>query len=531
MTTAARGQHDNAWRFVVLFALLLFCWSHQHALQLSGFSDDLGLLAELPQRAVKGTLVADVFAKWIGPLWPGSTMWRPLPYASFALDAIVWSYAPGLWRITNLLLHLGVATLTGLITARLTEQRLAAAAAFATVLLVPWAPEVTLWLVGRFDGWATFAIAVSLWAALKSGAADRWLVLSLVAAVVAYSSKESALVLPMWIVLVAMLQTALVKAQQQSAVFVNAFTTVRMRGLLIGGHVVVAVAYLLWRSALFSAQAISVYAGTPEHRVSLLSDRILLHLAFPASLAELAPTAAAIVASVAVGSLFVPLTLGRCNRLLAFVGGVMALSVVVAVAVFFANPAGSGDGFRLYYLATIGLALIAAATVKTSNKRSLMMLSVFMIALAVWQSRVAAEWARASRTIDGASQAISLAAAHVARNDFGLVLLPDLMGHVPVARNAQGALLALKDGTSPARDFFIIFTPPQLAEWHQLALEDVVGKLTQRADAPAKVTRYYCFDSSKQSLEQLGYWSPGTLLEWKARWREAVSARCPDLAF
>ncbi len=527
MTKADRGEHEAAWRFVVAMAILLFCWSHRNALQLSGFADDLGLLAELPLRGAQGTLAADVFARWIGPLWPGSTMWRPLPYSSFALDAAIWGRAPGGWRITNLLLHIGVAAFSGRIAARLTGVRLAGAAAFAAVLLVPWSPEVTLWLVGRFDGWATLSIVVSLWAALKSRRADRWFALSLMAAIAAYMSKESALILPVWIVLVMVLQTASVKPLPSLNISTAALTTVRAHGLLFLSHGAIAVVYLVWRNYLFSGQAIAVYASTPEYRVSPLMARLVSHLGFPAALAPLSPIAAAVVV---IGVLFVACALHKGNKPVAFVGCVMTVSVIVGVAIYFANPAGRSEGYRLYYLATVGVALIVAAAVKTSSRLSVAVLVIFMVALAVWQSRVAAEWTRASRSIDGASRAMSFAATTLAPSEFGLVLLPDMMGHVPVARNAQGALLTLNDGTSHARDFFIIFTPPQLAEWHQLVQEDVVSKLTQRASAPARITRYFCFNSNTQSLEDLGYWSPATLPEWTARWRDTVAARCPDSA-
>ena len=528
MTGVARGEHNAAWRLVVAFALALFCWSHRHALQLSGFADDLGLLAELAQRAAQGNLLTDVVTKWTGPLWPGSTMWRPLPYSSFALDAAVWGHAPGGWRITNLLLHPGVATFSGLIATRLTEVRLAGAAAFATVLLVPWSPEVTLWLVGRFDGWATLAIVASLWAALKTQGVNRWFALSLLAAIAAYMSKESALILPVWIALVMILRTASAKTLPPGNVFATTLTTVRTHGLLILSHVAVAVAYLAWRSYLFSGQAIAVYASTPEYHVLPLLARVMAHLAFPAALAPLAPIAAAVAGTI--GALYVVFASRKNQRSVALVGAVMALSVVVAVAIHFASPAGNGEGYRLYYLATVGLALIVAAAIRVSNKLSVTLLAVFMIALAVWQSRVAAEWTRASHAIEGAARAITAAATTLSPGEFGLVLLPDMMGHVPVARNAQGALLTLKDGTSPARDFFIIFTPPQLAEWHRLAQEDVVSKLTQRTTAPPRVTRYFCFNSNKQLLEDVGYWAPGTLPEWTVRWRKAVADRCPDLA-
>jgi hypothetical protein len=528
MTAAVRDERDGLWRVVVAVALLLFCGSHRHALQLSGFADDLGLLAELPQRAAQGTLLADVVTKWIGPLWPGSTMWRPLAYSSFALDATLWGPAPGGWRITNLLLHLGVAAFSGLIATRLIGVRLAGAAAFATVLLAPWVPEVTIWLVGRFDGWATLAIVVSLWSALRSRSADRWLALSLIAAIAAYLSKESALILPLWIALMVSAQMATQKPPQRRTALEFALNTLSAQRLLIVSHVVIAGAYLVWRNYLFLGQATSVYASAPEYQIMPLIARLLAHLTFPATLAPLAPAAAAIAA--ATGAVYVVFAARSGNRFVAIVGVLMALSVVVAVAIHFVAPAANGEGYRLYYLATVGIALIVASAVKTTNKGSVMLLAVFMIALAVWQSRVAAEWTRASHTIDGASRTITAAAATLAPREFGLVLLPDKLGHVPVARNAQGALLTLKDGASPARDFFIIFTPPQLAEWHQLAQQDVVNKLTQRASAPPRITRYFCFNSSAQSLADLGYWSPETLPAWTARWRETVAARCPELA-
>jgi hypothetical protein len=507
---ARAGGDDWAARGIIALALLLFFWSHRHALQLTGFADDLGLLAELPQRAKGGTLLTDVFAKFVGPLWPGSTMWRPLPYASFALDAALWGNAPGAWRITNLLLHLGAAAFTGLLATRLIDRRIAGAVAFALLLLVPWAPEVTLWLVGRFDGWATLVIALSLWASAKARRSDRWFTLSLLAAIAAYASKESALILPLWIVLIAWLQGAL-----------------RARLTLIAGHVLLALVYLIWRSQLFVGQAIAVYASTPEYRFVPLLDRVASQLTFAVGLASMAPVAAITCALLA--ALFLCVAVRNPERRVTAVSALMVLSVVGAVAMHFAMPPGAGDGYRLYYLATVGPALMLASAMTASGRVSRMALILLMIASAVWQARVAAEWTHASRSIQGGSNAMAVAAAKAAPNDFGLVLMPDMMGHVPVARNAQGALLAAKDGSSVPRDYFIVFTPPQLAEWHQLSGEDTVKKLTTRSSAPANPTRYFCFDSRRLSLEDLGYWPPGQLAEWTARWRETTAARCPGL--
>ena len=93
MTATMRGGWP---RLVVVVALALFAWTHRHAFGMSGFADDLGLLVDLAERAQRGSLLADVLAHITQPLWPGSTMWRPLPYASFALDAALWGADAGL---------------------------------------------------------------------------------------------------------------------------------------------------------------------------------------------------------------------------------------------------------------------------------------------------------------------------------------------------------------------------------------------------------------------------------------------------
>ena len=542
MTVAARPTSPQGRRSacaVVLMALILFGYSHSAALTLGGFADDLGLLTELPNRANAGTLLADVLAKFVGALWPGATMWRPLPYASFAVDAALWGNQPGLWHITNLALHISVATFASLLVARLTGVALAGAGAFATLLLAPWSPEVTLWLVGRFDGWASLGIVISLWAAVRSRGVDRWAAVSAIAAVAAYASKESALLLPLYVTLVRMWrgvsgsQEGLDPARKLKA---NRYFQTPQRWMpILLTHAVLLLTYLAWRAHLFAGQAVSVYASQPEYRWLPLLARIGEHAAFANGLAPLARGAAIVTAALAAVFLLLAL-LGR-YRMVAAVGVLMVFSLLAAVAANFPRPPGEGEGYRLYYLATVGAALIAGAGIAQAQQYvgvasraicAALLLALF-VAMGVWQSSVAEQWVRASRTIAAASRAMTTAATQLAPNEFGLVLMPDLMGHVPVARNAQGALTTLQDGSAPARAFFIVFTPPQLAEWHQLAKENVVQKLTQRAHAPERITRYFCVDTRFNSLEDLGYWTPGTLPEWTARWRNEIAARCPEL--
>lgn len=242
----------------------------------------------------------------------------------------------------------------------------------------------------------------------------------------------------MWIALLVILQSVLVKTPPLTGVLSTLQAAMRTHGPLVVGHIAIAVAYLVWRSYLFSGQATAVYASVPEYRVLPLLSRVLSQLGFPAGLTSLAPTAATLSL---IGVLFVPYALRWGRRTAAFTGFVMALLIVIAVAIYVASPAGSGEGYRFYYLATVGIALIVAAALKTSSKSVMVILAVFMIALALWQSSAAAEWTRASRVVEGASRAMTSEATTLAPSEFGLVLLPDMMGHVPVARNAQGALL------------------------------------------------------------------------------------------
>ena len=121
----------------------------------------------------------------------------------------------------------------------------------------------------------------------------------------------------------------------------------------------------------------------------------------------------------------------------------------------------------------------------------------------------------------------------MAPQDYGLVLLPDHLGHVPFARNAQGALPKLAGLAVPTVDVLsrlVVFTPPQIDEWHRLTQEGVVRKITLRSDAPPNPTLYFCFDSRTQKLRALGYWATGTLDDWRRQWRESVAAACPQAA-
>ena len=536
MTAAMRGGWP---RLVVVVALALFAWTHRHAFGMTGFADDLGLLVDLSQRAQQDNLLADVLSHVSGPLWPGSTMWRPLPYASFAMDAVLWGANAGLWRVTNLGLHLACATVSGLICRDITRNASGGAVGFAVFLLLPWSPEVAIWLVGRFDGWATLGVLLALWAALKTNGIDRWWAFSLVAGACAYASKESALILPAWVAVMAVCASFRGGSNYANAnANANAVTlksilrsTFSRHGSLVVAHALLAVAYLCLRASLFPESSLRVYAAAPQLDLGQIIPHLWHDLQFPLGLVSLSPVAAGIAGAGAATALAIAWARGA--RRCVVVGVFFIVSVVAAVAAYFPAPPGDGDGYRLYYLATIGFALIVAGASTVTSRLTPIVVAVLLGALALWQGHVTEEWQRASDDMKGAASAISRAAMSMPPKDYGLVLLPDHEGHIPFARNAQGALPKFASLTVPPVDVLsrlVVFTPPQIDEWHRLSQEGVVRKITSRSDAPPNPTQYFCFDPRTQKLQALGFWPVGTLDEWRRKWRESVAAACPQVA-
>lgn len=517
-------------RTVVVVALALFAWTHRYAFEMSGFADDLGLLVDLTERAQRGDLFLHVLARLTNPLWPGSTMWRPLPYASFAVDAVLWGTDAGLWRITNVGLHLASAAITGLICRDLTEHPRAGAVGFAVFLLTPWSSEVVVWLAGRFDGWATLAILLSLWAALKSQGVDRWWALSLAAGACAYASKESALILPVWVAVVAL--NASYHEGWGELPFKSVLGRIfSQRGALLIAHVLLAAAYLIGRTILFSTSSLDVYAAGPQLDPMDLASRFLAHAQFPLGLAPLAPKAAWVVgiSFIAVAAI----ALRKNQKSDVAMGLFFLVTVVSAVAAYFATAPGNGEGYRFYYLATLGFALIAAGASTSPLRITPVVTIALLVAMAFWQARVTDEWQRASIEMKASETALNRAASAMMPQDYGLVLLPDHLGHVPFARNAQAALPKLAGRPTPSLDVLsklVIFTPPQIDEWHRLTQEGVVRKITSRTDAPPNPTQYFCFDSRTLTLQALGYSAPGTLEDWRRNWRVSTDAACPRVA-
>ena len=533
-------------RLVIIFSLLFFVWTHRHALALPGFAEDMGLVQDLTSAAASGTWISEVIARLKGPLWgPGSTMWRPWAFLSLALDARWYDGNTGISHITNLSLHVAAATFAGLLVRLWLRSLWAAVAVFATMLLHPWTAEITLWLVGRFDGWATAGVLASLYAAARSaGRIDRWFALSLFAATVAYASKESALILPPMLILMLLTREAaaaqgdFARAQSSEQLGRHARLIAYLREIhwpLLLSHLGICVAYMLCRQAAVGSLSTNVYSTAQVLDFPQLLDRVIQHIAAFASIEALAPFAAVSVAILALAALVTVCVARDWLRLL--FAAAWILIVFLGAALHFSSMVGAGDGYRLYYLALFGFALIVGVAVdvleQRMNQRFLTaLLLMWAASLTLWQDAANRQWWAAAKEIRATEIAIARELTKVSNDDYALVLLPDPLGKVPAFRNAQGAIIrtagALPNGFK-GTDFMVATLPLQLAEWHRLMQIDVIPIISKRAGAPPRPTRYYCKELGQQTLQPLGFWPAGTLGAWNETWRTRVLAACPSL--
>jgi len=533
-------------RLVILFSLLLFAWTHRHALALPGFAEDMGIFQDLTSAALSESWGSEVLTRLTGPLWgPGSTMWRPWAFLSLALDARLYEGNTGLSHITNLSLHVAAATFAALLVRFWLGSLWAAVVVFATMLLHPWTAEITMWLVGRFDGWATAGVLASLYAAARSaGKIDRWFALSLFAAIVAYTSKESALILPPMLLL--MMLTS--KAAAAQGDFARAPSTGQpgRRGnvvayareihwLLLLAHVGLCTAYLLCRRIAVGSLSTNVYGTAQVLDVLQLLDRMVQHTVAFVSIGALAQIAAVSVAILAVAALVAVFVARQWLRLL--FATTWILIVFIGAALHFSGMVGAGDGYRLYYLATFGFALIVGVAFSVAephiDQRVLIALILTWAAsLAIWQDAANRQWWAAAKEIKATKIAIARELPKLSNDDYALVMLPDPIGKVPAFRNAQGAIIRAA-GAPPngfkGTDFMVAMMPLQLAEWHGLMQIDVIPIISKRPGAPPRPTRYYCKELGQQTLQPLGFWPAGTLSAWNETWRTRTRVACPSL--
>ena len=108
------------------------------------------------------------------------------------------------FRLTNLLIHVLAATAVFWLARELTKKHLVAAIAGTLFLVHPIVSQPVLYVTQRFESLATLFMVLSAagYARFRNSHDRRWLIAVLAFGLMAASSKETAVVLPVWIVLI-----------------------------------------------------------------------------------------------------------------------------------------------------------------------------------------------------------------------------------------------------------------------------------------------------------------------------------------
>ena len=170
-------------------------------------SDDYAVLGALDAWHREGRLGAALLSKFASGLDTPSNYYRPLSMLSFGANFMLSGAVAYPWRLANLLLHLASGALLFTIAHHLIDDRggvtrtsWAPAVAASVFLLFPTSAEAVAWVSGRYDVLALvfYLLSVACFQRMVHWS-DRWGWSSLAAAACAFASKESAVVLPVFV--------------------------------------------------------------------------------------------------------------------------------------------------------------------------------------------------------------------------------------------------------------------------------------------------------------------------------------------
>jgi hypothetical protein len=460
--------------------------------------------------------------------------------ASFAANLLASGPNPAAWRLTNVLLHAANAALVALLAWQLAGPWAHAprAAALAAGLAFAWfAPsaEAVAWIAARFDGMALFWMLVAACAFMASREwRDRYGVASLAATALAFMSKESAAIGPALIV-------ALAWAKRPDG-----------EGWLRGGvraivaalpWLTIAAAYFAYRAWIFG-DPFRFYPGTSPG-LALLSGKWLA--ALPASgdwwllaLPEAGPRRVYAVAGLLLG--IAAVSAGLRDRAEGRVLAAIVLAFLAALALLFSHWGWSatGEGARVLYAPAAIAALAVALPLRSTGRRlrrAAWIVAFVLLGSGLLLTRGAVERrAQAGAQMRALVTALAQTADALPADSYGFVVVPDHLGSIPFARNAQGGLMLPPVQSRSLSAQLIVQLPDDLPGWPDMLEKNIVGRL--KVEPLASVTgnlppsgalpphavpdHYYCWSPRSGKLVQLPLaFAPG-FGDWNEAWARAL---------
>jgi len=507
--------------------------------------DDFTLLLPLHAAHQRADLVPTIAGMFVSGVGPPSHQYRPFTMLTFALSEVSSGASAAGWRAVGIALHAANAALVSLLLLLMLVPRggtvapralVAAVAAGALFAVFPPSVEAVAWIAARFDPMVLFWMLVSTCAFVRSrGWSDGFGSTSLAAAMLAFMCKEAAAILPLLIVTLAWWKqdksppgSAIVRALVEAAPW-----------MLIG------IGYFALRLWIFG-DAFSVLPGSSPGR-TLVSGEWALSLASllpwwtravpedgPRHALEIAVAALALLALAAAGR---DRALARALASLALAAGAGAGMLLLQLT----WPA-NGEGGRVFYevwalcAATLALALASAQPTVRAAAAAAVLVAVTaatLLANAAIDRRVSA-----GRDLDLLRDDLGRLAAAVPPDGYAFVVVPDHLGAIPFARNAQAGLLLPPRQTAPLSPRVIVQTPFELDRWPDLFTRDIIARLrkeplaeitanlfTPRTEPPhAMPDRFFCFNPRTHALAALRLDFASGLSDWDAQWRRALAS-------
>lgn len=535
---AVPAQRDLDRRIAIILLLLAFCYlllTHWTALHGQLVSDSLSLMRGCHARAEEGTLLAWLLQLWLDGLPVHSHYYRPLSSASLCLDYLLFADNAMAWHSMQLALHAGngllLFALAGLLSRGLRWRQSASALAVVLFFVSPAAPEVSVWIAGRYNvlalGWMLLAML------LHGHGRYHWSVLM---TLLALASKESALVLPVLLASISWWRYALHDAPPPSLA-----ARVRQSWLELWPTAVLVLAYLALRWHLFG-DPLSVYAKSTSvaddfgwhwlQRVPVLLEILLPGWRDAPALQWLFVLSLTLAAGFGLWRLLFLRTAQQSIWIRTWLLPALWLSLALLALLPHVQTASSaGEGSRLMYNAGAWLALLLALPMAHADKAGLgkplfgsptvsaaLHLGISMVVLLVLacsQYPAQRDWSQATVLVDKLRTELALKAAAMPPDHWALVLVPDHLGMALVARNAQGALVMPPLQQKTLLPQLLPFLYRDMKSWYQ-RLQQGERSWPQYA---------FCMHPYSGALMPLALPDAAvSLVDWEAFWRDVMAS-------
>jgi hypothetical protein len=504
-------------------------------------SDDYSLLhffygADAREVAAR---VARTFVSGVGP---PSNQYRPLTMASFAVNTIVNGADAPAWRLVNVALHALNATLVALLSWQLAGPgtRGARTAAVAAGLAFAWfAPsaEAVSWIAARFDGMALLWMLVAACAFMASRAWwDRYGVMSLAASILAFMSKESGAIGPVLI-------AALAWARRPSD---EGFVRSIVRALLAAWPwVAIGAAYFAYRTWIFG-DPFRFYPGTSPGS-DLLKGKWLLALPASADWWPLVMPEHLLLHVYGLSALFLGIaaaSAGLTDRHEGRVLVAIAGAFFAACALLFSHWgwSGNGEGGRVLYALAAIASLAVALPLRSPDgalRRVGLMIALVLLACGLVLTRGAVDRrAEAGAEMNALTAALAATADAMPPSSYGFVVVPDRIGAIPFARNAQGGIMLPPVQRRPLSPNLVVQLADDLPNWPKMLAANIIGRLKAEplqdvtanphtpagTDAALSPDRFYCWNVKTHTLVSMPLvFAPG-YADWSEVWARGLDA-------